>query len=38
MFSPPIIPGRQQLEEHTKSSTNQSISGRSLWRQWKGPG
>nr|XP_009934965.1 PREDICTED: uncharacterized protein C3orf67 homolog [Opisthocomus hoazin] len=27
MFSPPIIPGRQQLEEHTKSSTNQSISG-----------
>ncbi|KAM9276790.1 protein CFAP20DC [Morus bassanus] len=27
MFSPPIIPGSQQLKEHTKSSTNQSISG-----------
>ncbi|XP_009809386.2 protein CFAP20DC isoform X1 [Gavia stellata] len=27
MFSPPIIPGSQQLEEHTKSSTNQSIPG-----------
>uniref|UniRef100_A0A8C4V106 CFAP20 domain containing n=1 Tax=Falco tinnunculus TaxID=100819 RepID=A0A8C4V106_FALTI len=26
-FSPPIIPGSQQLEEHTKSSTNQSIPG-----------
>ncbi|XP_075370348.1 protein CFAP20DC isoform X1 [Mycteria americana] len=27
VFSPPIIPGSQQLEEHTKSSTNQSIPG-----------
>uniref|UniRef100_A0A8D0FBV7 CFAP20 domain containing n=1 Tax=Strix occidentalis caurina TaxID=311401 RepID=A0A8D0FBV7_STROC len=27
MFSPPIIPGSQQLEENTKSSTNQSIPG-----------
>ncbi|XP_009984649.1 PREDICTED: uncharacterized protein C3orf67 homolog [Tauraco erythrolophus] len=27
MFSPPIIPGSQQLEEHTKSSANQSIPG-----------
>ncbi|XP_061864537.1 protein CFAP20DC [Colius striatus] len=27
MFSPPIIPGSQQLEEDTKSSTNQSIPG-----------
>ncbi|XP_068265603.1 protein CFAP20DC [Nyctibius grandis] len=26
-FSPPIIPGSQQLEEHTKSSTNQNIPG-----------
>ncbi|XP_010287741.1 PREDICTED: uncharacterized protein C3orf67 homolog [Phaethon lepturus] len=27
LFSPPIIPGSQQLEEHAKSSTNQSIPG-----------
>ncbi|XP_064309673.1 protein CFAP20DC [Phalacrocorax carbo] len=27
VYSPPIIPGSQQLEEHTKSSTNQSIPG-----------
>ncbi|KAK0680269.1 CF20D protein, partial [Pygoscelis papua] len=27
VFSPPIVPGSQQLEEHTKSSTNQSIPG-----------
>ncbi|XP_008934022.1 PREDICTED: uncharacterized protein C3orf67 homolog [Merops nubicus] len=27
MFSPPIIPGSQQLDEDTKSSTNQSIPG-----------
>ncbi|XP_074691961.1 protein CFAP20DC isoform X1 [Strix aluco] len=27
MFSPPIIPGSQQLEENTRSSTNQSIPG-----------
>ncbi|KFP10694.1 Uncharacterized protein C3orf67, partial [Egretta garzetta] len=27
VFSPPIIPGSQQLEEHAKSSTNQSIPG-----------
>ncbi|XP_009468237.1 PREDICTED: uncharacterized protein C3orf67 homolog [Nipponia nippon] len=27
VFSPPIIPGSEQLEEHTKSSTNQSIPG-----------
>ncbi|XP_072731996.1 protein CFAP20DC isoform X8 [Ciconia boyciana] len=27
VFSPPIIPGSQQLEEHTKSSKNQSIPG-----------
>ncbi|XP_009890836.1 PREDICTED: uncharacterized protein C3orf67 homolog [Charadrius vociferus] len=27
MFSPPIIPGSQQLEEHTKSSANQSVPG-----------
>ncbi|KFQ58479.1 Uncharacterized protein C3orf67, partial [Pelecanus crispus] len=27
MFSPPIIPGNKQLEEHTKSSANQSIPG-----------
>lgn len=27
VFSPPIIPGSQQLEEHTKSSINQSIPG-----------
>ncbi|KFO84760.1 Uncharacterized protein C3orf67, partial [Buceros rhinoceros silvestris] len=27
MFSPPIIPGSQQLEECTKSSANQSIAG-----------
>ncbi|KAM6344855.1 LOW QUALITY PROTEIN: protein CFAP20DC [Alca torda] len=26
-FSPPIIPGSQQLEEHTKSSANQSVPG-----------
>ncbi|XP_074008422.1 protein CFAP20DC isoform X1 [Numenius arquata] len=26
-FSPPIVPGSQQLEEHTKSSANQSIPG-----------
>ncbi|XP_010571647.1 PREDICTED: uncharacterized protein C3orf67 homolog [Haliaeetus leucocephalus] len=30
LFSPPIIPGSQQLEEHTKSSTNQSIPGEDL--------
>uniref|UniRef100_A0A8C3PMU8 Chromosome 3 open reading frame 67 n=1 Tax=Calidris pygmaea TaxID=425635 RepID=A0A8C3PMU8_9CHAR len=29
-FSPPIIPGSQQLEEHNKSSANQSIPGRNL--------
>ncbi|KFV06707.1 Uncharacterized protein C3orf67, partial [Pterocles gutturalis] len=28
MFSPPIIPGSQHLEEHTRSSANQSIPGR----------
>ncbi|KAM6126318.1 protein CFAP20DC [Phoenicopterus ruber ruber] len=27
VFSPPIIPGSQQLGDHTKSSTNQSIPG-----------
>ncbi|KFV42038.1 Uncharacterized protein C3orf67, partial [Tyto alba] len=27
VFSPPIIPGSQQLEENTKSSTNESIPG-----------
>ncbi|XP_010158840.1 PREDICTED: uncharacterized protein C3orf67 homolog [Eurypyga helias] len=27
VFSPPIVPGSQQLEEHTRSSTNQSIPG-----------
>ncbi|KAJ7406840.1 hypothetical protein WISP_129847 [Willisornis vidua] len=27
VFSPPIIPGSQQLEEHTKSPTKQSIQG-----------
>ncbi|KAK2529410.1 hypothetical protein Q9233_006921 [Columba guinea] len=27
VFSPPVIPGSQELEEHTKSSTNQSIPG-----------
>ncbi|KAM6121147.1 protein CFAP20DC [Pterocles gutturalis] len=27
MFSPPIIPGSQHLEEHTRSSANQSIPG-----------
>ncbi|KAM6386903.1 protein CFAP20DC isoform 2-T2 [Pluvialis apricaria] len=27
VFSPPIIPGSQQLEEHTKYSANQSIPG-----------
>ncbi|XP_026713518.1 uncharacterized protein C3orf67 homolog isoform X2 [Athene cunicularia] len=27
MFSPPIIPGSQQLEENTKPSTNRSIPG-----------
>ncbi|PKK26398.1 hypothetical protein A306_00009018 [Columba livia] len=27
VFSPPINPGSQELEEHTKSSTNQSIPG-----------
>ncbi|XP_054072615.1 protein CFAP20DC isoform X1 [Rissa tridactyla] len=26
-FSPPIIPGNQQLEEHTKPSANQSVPG-----------
>uniref|UniRef100_A0A8C0BHJ9 CFAP20 domain containing n=1 Tax=Buteo japonicus TaxID=224669 RepID=A0A8C0BHJ9_9AVES len=30
LFSPPIVPGSQQLEEHTKSSTNQSIPGEDL--------
>ncbi|XP_019329000.1 PREDICTED: uncharacterized protein C3orf67 homolog [Aptenodytes forsteri] len=27
VFSPPIVPGSQQPEEHTKSSTNQNIPG-----------
>ncbi|KFV81792.1 Uncharacterized protein C3orf67, partial [Struthio camelus australis] len=27
VFSPPIVPASQQLEEHTESSTNQSIPG-----------
>ncbi|OPJ81012.1 hypothetical protein AV530_004370 [Patagioenas fasciata monilis] len=29
VFSPPIVPGSQELEEHTKSSTNQTIPGES---------
>ncbi|XP_061210216.1 protein CFAP20DC isoform X1 [Neopsephotus bourkii] len=29
-FSPPIIPRSQQLEKHTRSSTNQSTPGRNL--------